>query len=109
MEITFNNQKLQNICEQPLLAQKKLGKVGAKKLQSRLADIIAAETVRDLVTGDPHPLRGNRAGEFSVKLDGGNRLVFKPANSPIPFAQDGSIDWFKVTRICVVFIGDYHD
>ncbi|MGL5033084.1 MAG: hypothetical protein ACRC6M_04695 [Microcystaceae cyanobacterium] len=51
MEITFNNQKLKSICEQPILAQKKLGKVGAKKLQSRLADIIAAETVRDLVTG----------------------------------------------------------
>ena len=109
MEITFDNQKLQNLCQQPALAQRKLGKSCSKKLQSRLADLMAARTVRELITGDPHPLKGNRSGEFSVKLEGGNRLVFIVANEPVPFNPDGSIDWSSVTRVCIVFIGDYHD
>ena len=109
MEITFDNQKLQNLCEQPALAQRKLGKSCSKKLQSRLADLMAARTVRELITGDPHPLKGNRLGEFSVKLEGGNRLLFKSGNDPVPLNPDESIDWSSVTRICIVFIGDYHD
>jgi proteic killer suppression protein len=109
MEITFDNQKLPNLCQQPALAQRKLGKSCSKKLQSRLADLMAARTVRELITGDPHPLKGNRSGEFSVKLEGGNRLVFIAANEPVPFNPDGSIDWSSVTSVCIVFIGDYHD
>lgn len=59
--------------------------------------------------GRPHPLTGDRAGEFAVDLEGGTRLVFKPDNEPIPLNEDGSIDWSKVTAVCIVFIGDYHD
>jgi proteic killer suppression protein len=48
MEITFDNQKLQNLCEQPALAQRKLGKSCSKKLQSRLADLMAARACHQL-------------------------------------------------------------
>ena len=109
MEITFGDSKLQKLCEQQLIAQKKLGQVCARKLRSRLADLEAAGSVRELVSGRPHPLKEDRAGEFAVDLEGGKRLVFKPANDPIPYKEDGSIDWSKVTRVCIVFIGDYHD
>ncbi|WP_255515556.1 hypothetical protein [aff. Roholtiella sp. LEGE 12411] len=39
MEITFDDSKLQNLCEQEKLAQKKLGAKCAKKLTARLADL----------------------------------------------------------------------
>jgi toxin HigB-1 len=65
--------------------------------------------VQELVAGRPHPLKGDRAGQFALDLDGGKRLVFEPANEPIPYKQDGSIDGAIVTHICIVFIGDYHD
>jgi len=109
MEITFGDNKLQKLCEQQAAAQKQLGKVGARKLRARLADLAAAGSVRDLVAGRPHPLKGDRAGEFALDLEGVKRLVFKSANDPVPFKEDGSIDWAKVTHICIVFIGDYHD
>ena len=86
-----------------------MGKVCARKLRSRLADLQAAESVRDLVAGRPHPLKGDRAGEFALDLEGAKRLVFKPANDPIPYKEDGSIDWLKVSSIYIVFVGDYHD
>jgi toxin HigB-1 len=109
MEITFSDRKLQKLCEQPDIAQKKLGASGARKLRSRLADLLAAETVQELVAGRPHPLKGDRAGQFAVDLDGGNRLVFESANDPVPYKDDESIDWSKVSQVCIVFIGDYHD
>ncbi|MBD2455219.1 killer suppression protein HigA [Nostoc sp. FACHB-87] len=109
MEITFSDRKLQNLCEQQNQAQKKLGTNCAKKLRTRLADLAAVSCVTELVAGRPHPLKGDRAGEFALDLEGGTRLVFKPDNDPVPLTEDESIDWSKVTAVCIVFIGDYHD
>lgn len=109
MEITFSDGKLQKLCEQSVIAQKKLGEDCARKLQSRLADLDAASTVRDLVAGRPHPLKGDRLGQFALDLQGGKRLVFEPSNDPIPYQEDGSIHWAQVTKIRIIFIGDYHD
>lgn len=109
MEIIFGDSKLQKLCEQQAVAQKQLGQVCARKLRLRLADLAAAGSVRELVAGRPHPLKGDRAGQFAVDLEGAKRLVFEPANDPISCNKDGSIDWSKVTRVCIVFMGDYHD
>ena len=73
MEITFSDSKLQKLCEQSAIAQKKLGKDCARKLRSRLADLDAASSVQDLVTGRPHPLKGDRLGQFALDLQGGKR------------------------------------
>jgi toxin HigB-1 len=74
-----------------------------------LADLKAAESVTGLVAGKPHPLKGDRLGQYAVRLDGGVRLVFESANEPIPQREDGGINWSEVTAVCIVFIGDYHD
>jgi toxin HigB-1 len=109
MEITFADGKLQELCEQERIAQKKLGQPCARKLRVRLANLMAAEVVTDLVVGRPHPLKGDLLGQFALDLEGGRRLVFESANEPIPVDEDGAIDWSKVTQIKIVFIGDYHD
>ncbi len=69
----------------------------------------AARCVTDLIAGHPHPLRGDRQGQFAVRLDGGRRLVFRPTEDPPPLTADGATDWSQVTSITIVFIGDYHD
>lgn len=109
MEITFKDKKLRKLCEVQKEAQKKLGAKCARKLRSRLSDLMAAESVTELISGRPHPLKGDRAGEFALDLDGGKRLVFESVNDPVPLNEDDSIDWSKVTSIRIVFIGDYHD
>ena len=109
MEITFTDEKLRQLCERPQLARKKLGAPCARKLQTRLADIDAASSVKELIAGRPHPLQGDRDGQFAVDLAGGKRLVFKPGNKPVPRREDGGIDWAKVTQVCICFVGDYHD
>lgn len=109
MKISFYDEKLCQLCEKQDVAQRKLGAVCAKKLRARLADCQAVACVSELVAGKPHPLKGDRLGQFSLSLEGGKRLVFKPTHKPVPVKDDGSVDWSKVTEICVVFIGDYHD
>lgn len=109
MEIHFKDKKLRELCEKQAVAVKKLGDICARKLRSRLADLTAASRVTELVPGNPHPLTGDRLGQFAVDLAGGRRLVFTPANDPVPLKDDASIDWSAVTIVCIEFIGDYHD
>lgn len=109
MEILFENRKLQKLCEKEKEANKKLGRPCADKLRNRLAELLAAVSVRDLTVGKPHPLKEDCAGQFALTLKGGKCLVFEPSNEPVPYKDDGSIDWSRVTHICIVFIGDYHD
>jgi len=109
MEIGFRDDKLRDLCEKERVARKKLGDACARKLRSRLADLDAARVVTDLVIGRPHPLKVDRAGQFALHLAGGVRLVFAPANEPVPQTQDGSTDWSEVSAVRIEFIGDYHD
>lgn len=109
MDIDFRDKKTRELCEQRAIASRKLGSACARKLRSRLADLQAAEHVTDLVAGRPHPLRGVRGGQFALDLEGGRRLVFEPNHQPVPIRDDGSIDWFRVTRVRIIYIGDYHD
>ena len=74
-----------------------------------MADISAAKRVTELITGHPHPLKGDRLGQFSLDLAGGWRLVFASANDPIPRREDASVNWSAVTIVCIDYIGDYQD
>lgn len=109
MKINFKDKSVRELCEKQAVAVKKLGPLCAKKLRSRLDDLDAAAQVSDLIAGNPHPLKGDRLGQFALDLAGGFRLVFKSTNDPIPRREDGGIDWTQVTIVCIEFIGDYHD
>ena len=87
---------------------KVLGADSARKLHARLADLQAADTVSELVVGRPHPLTGNRAGQFALDLAGGRRLVFQPKRAEAAKAPT-TPDWKRVTAVEIIFIGDYHD
>jgi proteic killer suppression protein len=109
MKISFLDAEIEGLCKQPRLATRKLGAESAKKLQRRLSELFAAHAVAELVAGRPHPLERDRAGQFSVDLHGGCRLVFRPARQPPPAKPDGSIDWAQVDEITLIEAGDYHD
>ena len=109
MDLIFANGSLKKLCEDPREAKKKLGEASTKRLQSRIADLMAAAQLGDIPAGQPHPLKGARAGQFAIRLSGGCRLVIEANDDPIPTTADESTDWRRVTSIRIVFIGDYHD
>lgn len=108
MEIEFGDSKLRKLCETRREATRKLGADSARRLGTRLSEIQAAATVGELFAGNPHPLSGDREGEFALSLAGGRRLVFIPNDNPVPTTQTGQIDWPSVSSVQVVFVGDYH-
>ena len=109
MEIRFKDKKIRELCENQASAHKKLGAASARKLRIRLSELEAASRVTELTGGSPHPLTGDRNGQFALDLANGWRLVFAPANAPQPTRPDGSTDWAEVTIVCIEYIGNYHD
>lgn len=111
MDILFKSKKLEALCNDDRLAQKEWGKPQAGLLARRLDDLRAARCLEDLrsAAGDLHELKGDRAGQLSMKLKGGDRLVIEPGLEPPPCKPDGGLDWKQVTAIRVVEVGDYHD
>ena len=109
MDISFNTSALETACRQTKQAQKQFGALSARKLLLRLSEQFNAANVSELVAGRPHPLSGERLGEFALDLHGGDRIVFRPTVQPPPCRKDGSIDWSLVTAVTIVFIGDYHE
>lgn len=109
MEVRYKDKKIRELCEKQAVAEKKLGAASARKLKVRLVALEAAARVTDLVAGNPHPLKGDRLGQYAIDLAGGWRLVFAPDHDPCPTRPDGSIEWSQVTIISIEYIGDYHD
>lgn len=111
MEIYFKTRQLQKICSLRSAAQKKLGAKGGRKLQARMADLQAAETLSDISRLPParcHELTGNRKGQLSLDLEHPYRLLFVAANDPVPQKDGGALDWAKVTEIEIIGIVDTH-
>ena len=83
----------------------------AKLIRRRLDDLRAAptlETMRNL-PGRCHELKGNRALQLSIDLDGPYRLILYPAHNPVPLKPDGGMDWKKVTAITIKEVRNTHE
>lgn len=109
MVLLFGDDALRRLCEVAREARRRLGDSCARKLQTRLADLVAAPNAGDLTAGRPHPLKGDRAGQLAVDLAGGVRLCFEPADPTQGRGPTGELDWSRVTAIRIVYIGNYHD
>lgn len=109
MDILFKDRRLERLCREEKQMVRALGASVAKKLKARLKDLSAASHMGEIKIGRPHPLTGNFKGCMALDLSSSTRIVLEAADDPLPLREDNSIDWFKVTRVRVVFIGDYHD
>lgn len=108
MQITYANKAIQRLCEEGKHQRKHLGEKRAKRLKVRLSELRAVETVSQLRVGRPHALTEDRAGQYSVDLDGPMRLLFEPNDKPPPTLEAGGIDWKQVTSVRIMEIGDTH-
>ncbi|HUY32702.1 MAG TPA: hypothetical protein VMV69_07950 [Pirellulales bacterium] len=111
MEVTFKNAKLAKLCNSDKKLRGEYGERMAGLIQRRLHELHDAGTLDDMsqVTGARcHQLVAKLKGCLAVDLVHPNRLVFKPANDPLPTKPDGGLDWSQVDAIEIVGIGDYH-
>lgn len=111
MDIVFRNSKFEKECNDQRLLGKKHGADRAKRIRRRLDDLRAASVLEDMrnLPGRCHELIQNRAGQLALDLDHPHRLVFEPANDPIPTKPDSGLDWTKVTAVIIIGVEDYHE
>lgn len=111
MDILFRTKKLKRIGNSLKEAQKLLGDKGGRLLIQRLDEIRDSDTLF-ILTKLPgprcHPLTGDRKRLWAVNLDHPKRLVFEPADDPLPVQEDGSLDAGKVTAVIINETEDYH-
>ena len=111
MDIIFRDNRLEKDCNDAKRARKRFGAVRARRLMQRLDELHAVEVLanmRALPHARCHALKEDRKGQFAVDLDHPYRLIFEPANRPVPKLPDGGIDWGRVTAVKVLEITDYH-
>ena len=111
MKIIFRNKKLQKLCTQKKEMQKALGPEMARKLQTRMTELSAADTLEDMThlpQARLHELSGDRKGQFSLDLKHPYRLLVVPCHDPVPQKADKGIDLSAVTVVGVVEIEDTH-
>ena len=111
MKIYFRTNKLQKTCSLDRYMVKEFGPKSARKLKQRMMELSAADTLSDISHLPPprcHELTGRDAGTFSVDLEHPYRLLFIPANNPVPLRSDGGIDKTQVTEIEIIEMRDTH-
>jgi toxin HigB-1 len=111
MIIIFKTNKLRKTCNTFKLSEREFGTDQARKLRQRLDELFAAETLEDINHLPPprcHELKHNLKGKFSVDLRHPYRLIFEPAEEPVPLKEDGGIDKSKVRTIRILIVEDTH-
>lgn len=87
------------------------GPDNARRIRRRLDDLQAAAHLADMHAifgGRLHALVGDRAGCFALDLKHPQRLIFEPANEPLPYKDDGGLDWPRITTVRILRVEDYH-
>ena len=97
VEVRYSSKEIERICTQSSYMQKKLGAPTAKKLRLRIAELMSAITMDDLLLGAGRweRLHGDRQGQWSARLTANWRLIVEPLEA-------------EVIAVLVVEIVDYH-
>jgi hypothetical protein len=75
-----------------------------RTLQHRLADIVAADNVKDLVAGQPQVIQTSSYELFVLRLADNFEVVLKANHNSVPTLENGAVNWAQVTRVQVLSV-----
>ena len=109
MEIFYKTKKLAKVLNSSKLIDKNYG-ASASKLKIRLDDMALVDNLEILMglPGRHHPLTGDRKGQFACDLEHPFRLIYEPANEPLPTDKNNSLIYSEVTIVEIIEVKDYH-
>lgn len=111
MDIVFVNERAAAEFNSLKALSRSYGVENARRILRRLDDLRAAENLevmRPPFPGRCHELKGDRAGQLALDVKHPFRLIFEPANEPVPRKTDGGLDWAGVTSIRIIEVEDHH-
>jgi len=95
--LAFATQALRDICENEIIAKKKLGAKAADALKRRLSDFQSIDSFDELPFAKPKKNSNNCI--FDLPDDW--QLVVTGGHGENPTLPSGKIDWTKITRLKV--------
>ena len=90
MDITYKSNKIEKTCTDAKVAERSYGKEMAEKIQMRIDEITAADTIEMMIQfhiGRCHSLSNNRKGQYAMDLVHPYRLVFEKNGNEIQIAH----------------------
>jgi proteic killer suppression protein len=104
MEILFANPELKRECESQTALRRVHGFACARKLMTRLADLLAASSLADLrgLPGECHELAGGQSGRLAITLCEDKMLVLEPVHGASSTPRTRSPDWTDIRSIRIV-------
>jgi len=111
VDILYRSTKLEKEFNELKRLVRSRGKRQGELIALRLVQLRAAPTLATISTLPPircHELIGNRQGQLSIDLTHPFRLIFEPANNPVPTKEDGGLNWSAVTAIRILGVEDTH-
>ena len=90
LEITYKNRRIEKVCTDIKVSDKTYGNEMSNKIQMRIDQITAAETVEEMIQyhiGRCHSLTSNRKGQYAVDLVHPYRLIFEKYGEQIQIAH----------------------
>ena len=85
------------------MASEALGDDVAQSLKTRVADIRAASSIRELVVGDPATTE-IPTPSVAIRLAAGYLLLCRPNHATLRRGEDGNVMWERVRRLQVIDI-----
>jgi len=110
LDIVFPNNRVADEFNSSKALARRFGPENAQRIRRRVDDLRAApnlEAMRNL-PGRCHELTGDLAGLLAIDVRHPYRLIFEPADDPVPRKADGGLDWSGVTTVRVLRVEDYH-
>ena len=90
MKIEYNSKSIEKVCTNATVAEKKYGLQMAEKIQMRIDQIKASDSINQMIQfhiGRCHLLRGNRKNQFAMDLVHPYRLIFEEKDYEIKIAN----------------------
>lgn len=111
MILEFSTTKLAKKCETAASRQRAFGQERGKKLGARLTALVAAPNLEVLsnAPGRLHAMVGDRAGQYSLDLDGPYRLYFEPVLTEEESRDNpDGLSRSQITHVRILSIEDPH-
>lgn len=109
LELAFENKELRKICEDSNSAIEMYGQQVSSRLQTRLADLQAINSVKELIAGYPSVLNDESDITYKIDLVNGHRLIFCANHIKVPRNENGEVDWLKVHNIKILRIDNINE
>ena len=109
LELAFESKELRSICEHEATAKDALGGEIAEALRRRLADLRAATSIADLIVGNPHTVETGSIDYLVIDLCSRHQIVLEANHPETPLTDSGQLDWPKVSRIKVTYVGGEYE